>query len=1023
VRLVEPEVSLVVSKTGQALWMTEKLSGLMKNKSSKEKDSTPQSSQNLLNSITLDEIEIDKGSFHFQDLASGKTYSAEHIELNLAGETIFGPYDIDGSLTWNANQLVFEAKTGRFGDGQSLAVQSQIKLPSSQSKISFSGVIDYSSGIEIQGETSITTSDLSALMAAAGNSKPAEALKGDFSSGGIMTVSAQKLSYKNLTLKVFGVSAAGSLEFLNNKEKASELNIKLSSDSTLDIDRLMPGSRSGGGGQFIARSITSPKDVDIKMDLKLGAAIFNQQTLKYIQASVFKKGEVTKFKTKFEPAGGGSIESEGQLSFGSLSRSEKNGSVTYADPKLDIKSTVKSENLYELIKTFDAKSMMAKHQTLLSADSTLSLKAVIEPQTIDIKDSVFTLAKDAFAFNGKFLRNENERDEFSINLGTEKIDLDKYMKSGKEESGKGKNLQQTLGSINLPLDLRVNVAMKEAKIFETEFSRINIQADTKSNSLNITGLELLDKKENSLVLKGTIGDYKGLHDIDVILSGKTADAEALLRSLNYKPEKLPRIGTAEILTELKGHSDRLSFTANISALRGTAESSGTLTDLLGHPKFSDLTFRIKHPNYVQLGKAFNVDVKAGVMIDKNIDFFTSMAQTNNVYSFKELKANIGPMSMTGTITADLSAARPRVDASLQFGDMPLDDLLGHKAGSKGVTRASSSSSRQEVRWSREPIDKSFLHLLDLDLVASARSLKYGNWSLSNVAVESTLANGMLDVSKMNAGLYGGQLSMSGKIQSVQSPRDTLAMEMRVDARSVPIEPFVTSFSGSRLLNAKGEIFVDTTLKSNGLSPAALIFDLQGEGAIDGVNLVFEGFDLARLSRTLTSPSSSMTENFGALLNVTMGGGRTAFDTLASKYTIKEGVVLIDSLVLNGPDATITGLGNINLPLWTVDLETSIKLAEPADAPALKAVFKGPLDNPSQTFGKSALDAYFQSQLGNMIERSIIEKLEEKGVIKAPAKTAPAEQGGSTGSTQQPSSEEVRPEDVFMGILQNVIEGQ
>lgn len=163
----------------------------------------------------------------------------------------------------------------------------------------------------------------------------------------------------------------------------------------------------------------------------------------------------------------------------------------------------------------------------------------------------------------------------------------------------------------------------------------------------------------------------------------------------------------------------------------------------------------------------------------------------------------------------------------------------------------------------------------------------------------------------------------------------------------------------------------------GASPAALIFDLNGAGGADGVNLVIEGFDLARLSRTLAQPSSSMTENLGSLLNSTMNSGSTEFETLHSRYTIKNGVITFDALELKGPEAIVTGTGHINLPVWSINLETEVDLAAPEDAPPLRTVFKGSLDNPVSTFGKSALDSWFQTQFGNMIERSIIDKLENR----------------------------------------------
>src|SRR6185503_2739601 len=120
--------------------------------------------------------------------------------------------------------------------------------------------------------------------------------------------------------------------------------------------------------------------------------------------------------------------------------------------------------------------------------------------------------------------------------------------------------------------------------------------------------------------------------------------------------------------------------------------------------------------------------------------------------------------------------------------------------------------------------------------------------------------------------------------------------------------------------ARGNMSMDTQVATTGDSPAELIFDLHGQGKASGENFVFEGFDLARLSRTLAQPSSSMKENFTGLLNNAMAGGTTSFDKLAADFVISQGVITFSELALTGKQANVTSTGNINLPLWTIDMD-------------------------------------------------------------------------------------------------------
>lgn len=250
--------------------------------------------------------------------------------------------------------------------------------------------------------------------------------------------------------------------------------------------------------------------------------------------------------------------------------------------------------------------------------------------------------------------------------------------------------------------------------------------------------------------------------------------------------------------------------------------------------------------------------------------------------------------------------------------------------------------------------------------------------------------------------------------------------------------------------------LDTQVSTTGLSPAALVFSLRGKGDAKGNDLLFEGFDLAKLSNLLAQPSSSMTENLTALLDTSMQGGTTSFDTLAASYTISEGVIQFTELKLTGPDAVVTGKGAVNLPLWAIDMTMVITLNEPADAPPLTVSFKGPLDNPGQSFARTAMERYFQDLLakefrnviGDQLEKNgVLPKLEKEGIlpllegtgILPKTRTAPApaptptpapepqpvqpEQPATGQAAPEPAPKEARPEDVFMGVLEGLLERQ
>jgi hypothetical protein len=249
--------------------------------------------------------------------------------------------------------------------------------------------------------------------------------------------------------------------------------------------------------------------------------------------------------------------------------------------------------------------------------------------------------------------------------------------------------------------------------------------------------------------------------------------------------------------------------------------------------------------------------------------------------------------------------------------------------------------------------------------------------------------------------------------------------------NVSLEDFAQSFSGSHLVKAQGTISLETTLAAKGSSPAELVGALGGKGMIKGSDIEFQGFDLSRISSALAQPSGSVGKNFSSLLQAATAGGTTKFDTLDGAFTVAQGVMTFDKLNLTGADASVGTEGSINLPLWTIDLTNTITLPEPKNnpPPPLKVAFKGPLDNPSQTFGKGALESYFLQQYGS----KLMDKLDKKGLLSkvtgmpAPSVTSPAvgfSSGGTDSAAQPPAPEQkVKAKDLFKGVLQQMIQKQ
>lgn len=1039
VRLIEPVVNLLIAKDGTASWQ----------RPAGEKSSSEESAGNgMMESVSLQEIEIDKGSLTFQDDTKGKSYVFDHIEFNIRAESLFGPFILDGSTSYQGQQIGIEAKSERIAKGsKSFPVLVSMDIPSSFSKISYSGVVDFENGLELQGETSLNTQNLANLMNLSG--APVSAfLARPFSVQGLFTASQDSFSCKNLKISFADMTASGSILMGNlaTKTKPVDLDIKLTSPS-VDLDTVFPQQQEGSrkaNNAFIPETITLPRGIKGKADIRVDNVRYQGTDFKNMTLSGDVLDKKVKLDIDSDIVAQGHTNIASVIDFSSSSISQGTGAVTYSDPVISSKISLKTKDAWALTGLSGQQKKLAAYKNVFENKQTeLTGNLSVSPKQVKVSEGVVRLGEDRLAFGVTYNKGKGETKDMLAFKGTgENIDMDAWLKA--LNANKGDTKQKTsvgdmLQNFDFPFDLSVDLAFSKLRVQEKYLEKLAAKFQKSGRKLTVESLGLQDDMGNSLKASGSINDMIGLNGIDVLVAGNTKNAEPVLNFFKIDTSELPKIGSAEVLSEFKGHADNLAFTANVKALSGSLDASGILKELLATPSIGDLTLRARHPNYVQLVNLFNPEFKSAVALSKNIDFFTSVKEDQGNYKFSEIKAMIGPMALAGTLTADITKTRPVIKGKLQFGDVPISDFLGHEAKAKSSIKGQSIDRGQGVKWSRKAINTRFMHLFDADIQATAKSANFGNWTATGLAFDAALEAGILTLRKMDGSLYGGRMSMNGGIISPENEREPLSIKGKVDIRDVNLESFVQSFSGKKLINAKGTVFLDSEVEMAGISPAALIFDMHGKGGADGVNLVMQGFDLARLSRTLAQPSSSMSENLGSLLNSTMSSGSTKFDTMHTLYTIKNGVITFDEMKFNGPDAIVTGAGNINLPIWSVNLETEVKLTEPEDAPTLKTVFKGPLDNPAGTFGKSALDSWFQTQFGNMLEQQIINKLQDSGIIKAapvdksaneakPLGTGSEPTGGTSETQpetqspqQQQAPKEVKPEEMFFNILQDVLQ--
>ncbi len=1082
VELVKPDIMLEVLKDGRQGWMSDVLT-----KAGDVKDALPGEAQQGVSSatssaaenISLDSVKITDGKITYIDHAKEARHLVENMNVSLSAPTLKGPFKGKGSLAYQERDIRFDVKTGRFEQGaDNITLSADIGLPQSKTDLSFSGIAALDPTLEVQGETDFQTADLAAIAPAAGISKPV-------SFKGIISANEDKVFLSDADIGFGELSGTGRLSLEGLKErKALTFDGAVKLDGVLDLEEITQDIQAASGTQdqeapeqkaaegkpvsqaagLLPQTLTLPAPVEGKFTLEAGGIKFGGQAFKGILLELGKKGGAISIDAKIlEMPGQGRLESKGALNFASSTTSKKDGSVTLSDPSYAFEATGGASQLPALI---TALAPDQKNNKSINAFKTLQFTASgkVTPAQAEISKSNIKIDQTLMSLSGSYKPSGAGKADAVVDISADKIDLDalqarmggqkKAQAPTQSNAGdtapapatKKADLNETLKPLRdfeLPVNLTFDLSAQKLVTGGQTIEGVRLKGKSAGRSLVLDTASANNIKGGTASVKGKISNLKALSGIDLDLYGKTSDADTLLKSFNVDLSRLPsKIGSAEAKLNLTGAAEDLKFTSNVAALRGTVDATGTVKNALsGSPDITAQAIGLKHPDFVQAMQIFNPEFEAPEGLSgKAVDFYTSMAISGQTYKLSGIKAKIGPTSMTGNITADMSGARPNLSGDINLGNLALDVLLtGKKAatGSSAVQRTgasgssgTSSSNSSNARWSRNAIDTGWMRSADLNFDIKANQITYGEWLFSQPKTKLTLQNGALKVDNLTAGLFNGSASLNADVAAPADPKQPITLAVDSTMKNASIERLSRALSGSNKLQGSGAVNFNMDVQSAGISPSALINNLKGKADVNGDNIVLEGFDFARLARGL-STEEKLIDSATSFVQGATSGGQTQFDTLTGDYDITEGIIKITKMQLDGPDAVIDSTGQVSLPAYRIDTKHMISLKNVENLDPFPVTIEGPLDNP-KTIGFNVVEEYLRKKLERKIVKElpkllgddVNEKLQQFGII-------PRDQAPAAGTETPDATQEVAPaqdqqqqqptaEDAIRGVLDGLL---
>ncbi|QLA20410.1 AsmA family protein [Desulfolutivibrio sulfoxidireducens] len=233
--------------------------------------------------------------------------------------------------------------------------------------------------------------------------------------------------------------------------------------------------------------------------------------------------------------------------------------------------------------------------------------------------------------------------------------------------------------------------------------------------------------------------------------------------------------------------------------------------------------------------------------------------------------------------------------------------------------------------------------LVLDLRLSAKRLDVDKLSLTGVELVGTLDNGVAQLSRLRAGLFGGSITATGRADPRQP---ATAVAVRAEGSGLQAGPLLLALTGKEPLTGTAGFRAD--LAATGNDQAAVMRSLSGTASMSLKNGRIAGLSLSQ--DILSAPQRLLSLGLGGDDATKQGSPEgTAVTSAGFSAAIKNGVATTRDILVQAPPHKVTGQGSVTLPTQTLDLRLTAHVAGVADIPVVVAgTFSEPTVTPDMT---------------------------------------------------------------------------
>lgn len=297
---------------------------------------------------------------------------------------------------------------------------------------------------------------------------------------------------------------------------------------------------------------------------------------------------------------------------------------------------------------------------------------------------------------------------------------------------------------------------------------------------------------------------------------------------------------------------------------------------------------------------FEIDYQGGVSVD--LDKQHIMATLDRL----GLNDNV----LKGQVDVNL-APQLNVKFVLNSDSLNLDKLMG--ADKPDNAKSETELSTSNAQSAEEP-DLSGLKEINLSGQVNVKQLQANNLAFSDVALKLKMADGVMEVSSFNAGMYEGNLAMTAQLDGRKTPA---SYQTDIRVKDVQMLPLLKAAAQQDVL--EGKTTFEAKLTGRSLLPNKAMDNLTGKVAIELEDGAVNGINVAKMLRTGYAKYTGQDTSEASAVQ------KTDFSSLTANFAIANGVASSDDIQLFSPLLRLLGEGDIAFVKQTLAMKLNTSL--------------------------------------------------------------------------------------------------